>query len=631
MATSVTNPDANAELTDTPPPVAISPAHARELERGVVEYTDQIFSTITEDRDREREIRETSRILEFLEGKQWGEGARRSRNRPVVNKLRRHFWDNVGLLTDLAIAFQVRMLDAPNDFNAFQKLLNDLITHWANFGDFGDRLYDVILYGLLHTGPAKIQWNSSLADGLGDVQLISIAPWQWGVIGAGTNPQDAECIVYYPVVTRDHIARRYGKELAARVEYDMEYNSALSGSNYHRPGKISAESWSRMGEALRISLGVKRSNTAGDALYPMAMAKEFWLRDASVNESRNTVTVGPADSRGEPIVNWAYRVEPGMPLYPRGRVIVQAGGAVLEDSPSPYWHGKFPFPVFRPFRVPWKMSGDPMARSWMQMQRITNQIMGGVLDMIQAIIEPTLIGPKGAFPQADWDALDPGAAGGKIKYNNNAPRAPEYAKRAEIPGWVFTYLQEVSREFDMSSGASAMQQALGKKQVPSGDSLEMILNTRSLPVKVESRSLASFIEEGGGMVIANILQFYSAAHRTRVLGGRGIVPADYRPIYGEMITEGMEPEEFVRKFQGTVRRDTLLQAQKDQKIQIGLALSKMGKFSDRNLFRLLDDNFNFDANKDELLEEAKTRLIVAAAAAAMTGKGPGGGGGKGKK
>jgi len=620
MATSAIS----APAAETPRPSLISPSRAEELERDVVEYTDRLYEQATEDRDRERETRETTKIIRYLEGEQWGERARYARNRPVLNKLRRHFVDNVGLLTDLSIDFTVKLFDTLNSYSDFQRILNELAVHWAMKSHLEDRLHDVILYGLLHTGPAKIQWNSQLAGGMGDVEMVSIAPWQWAVLGAGTDPQQAECQIFFPIVTRDAIARRFGKHLASRVEYDMEYGGQLGGS-FHRPSRISKESWSRMGEALRVSLGIRKSSTAGDAAYPMAMQKEFWLRDDSVNESGETVTVGPADSQGNPLVNWAYRVEPGEPLFPRGRVIVTAGGKVLEDTCNPYWHARFPFPVFRPFRVPWKLSGDPVARSWMQMQSITNRIMGGVLDMINAIVEPTLIGPKGLFPAADWDALDPGAFGGKIRYNNNAPRAPEFAKRAEIPGWVFSYLQEVSKEFDMSSGAAAVQQALAKKQVPGGDSLEMIMSSRSLPVKVESKALASFIEDAGQMVISDMLQFYGVGHRVAILGAQGISSADYRPIYGEAIPQGMKPEEFVRKFQGVIRRDTLLQSQKDQKIQWAFALSKMGKISDKQLFKILDSNFNYDENRAELLAEARTKILVAAAAAALTGKGAAGG------
>jgi hypothetical protein len=612
------------QSSDVPPtPAGLSETAALKLESEVIEFTEKLYTTATGDNAWEKEVRETTRLLDYLEGRQWSDSARRARHRPCLNKVARHFWDSVGLLTDLSLDFSVKLFNRLSDFSDFEKMLNDLCVHWAMNNKFEDRQYDIILYGMLGTGPAKIQWNPALAGGMGDVELLPIASWQWATLGGGTNPQDAECVQYFPVVTKDYLVRKFGKT-ALRVQCDLEYSPGSLQGNFKRPPNISKDSWSRMGNALRTSLGIKSNPQADDTPYPMTMQKEFWLRDNSVNESSTTVTVGPCDPKGEPTVNWAYRVEPGEALYPRGRVIVQAGGCVLEDQPNPYWDAQFPFPVFRPFRLPWKSSGHPQMRSWTQMNNMINRILGGMQDYLHSVIEPTLIGPKGAMPQADWDALDPGAAGGKIKYNNNAPKGPEFMKKAEFPlAAAFQYLGEISKEFDMTSGSSAMQQALGKKQVPGGDSLDMILSARSLPIRVESRSLASFIEEGGGMVISRMLQFYSVAHRINILGAKGISSSDYTPLYGQALPSGMKGEDFVKRFSGVVRRDTLLASQKEQKQQVAIGLYKLGALSQRNLFRILDAGVDYDQNVKELLEEARIKILVAGAAAAAQGKGQG--------
>lgn len=607
-------------IAETPQsPATLSPSAALRLESDIIDFTNNLFETATSDHDYTQEVSETFKQLSFLDGKQWASGARYQRQRPILDLTSRHFWENVGLLTDLALDFQVKLFNKESDHSDLEDILNSLATHWAMRNQFEDRSYDVILYGLLHTGPSKIQWNSTLNGGLGDVQLVPIAPWQWATLGAGTNPQDAECIVYFPVVTKDHLIRRFG-ETAKRVDCDADYTGTLAGQ-FKRPQGMSQATWGRMGEAMRMQHGIKRSGSY-DNPYPMALQKEFWLNDNSLNEKSFTVTVGPSDANGNPLVNWAYRVEPGMPLYPRGRVIITAGGAVMEDQPNPYWHAVKPFPVFRPFRLPWQMNGRKMMRSWMQMQSIINRIVAGTLDYIISVNEPTLQGPKGAMAPADWDAVDPGAPGGKIKTNNNAPRPLEFMKRAEYPvAPVFQYLNMIREEFNMQSGSSAIQQALGKKQVPGGDSLEMIMSSRSLPVRVESRSLASYLEEAGSMVIANMLQFYSVGHRVAILGSKGISASDYRPIYGQSIPEGMAPENFVRQFTGAIKRDTMLQSQKDNKIQVAFALRKMGDLSAKNLYKLLDINFNYEENKRELLEEARLKLLVAAASAELAGKG----------
>ena len=628
MATTPTTPA--PAIGETPPsPSTLSPGAALKLENEILQWTDKLFESATEDQDYQNEVRDTMRLMEFVfSSKQWADKSRYARNRPVLNISRRHTWETASLLTDLALDFQIKTYDHFDSHSEFESMLNELCTHWALRNYFEDRIYDCVLYGLLHTGPAKLQWNSALNGGMGDVQLVPIAPWQWATLGCGADPQDAECIIYFPPVTKDYLIRRFGNN-ARRVECDADFGSALSG-HFNRPAHITKQSWATMGPALKRSLGI-RTASGSDNPYPAALQKEFWLNDDSTNESSRTVTVGPCDSNGEPTVNWAYRVEPGEKLYPRGRVICTAGGCVLEDTCNPYWHAKKPFPVYRPLRLPWQMSGDSTIKPWTLMNSVINKILGGSLDSLYSINEPTLIAPKGAFPKGDWESLDPGAAGGKISYNNNSPKAPEFAKRAEFPfAPAMQSIDMIKKEMDMSSGASAMSQALGKKQVPGGDSLEMILSSRSLPVRLESRALTSFVEDLGFMGVSDILQFYTVAHRVAILGKRGISESDYRPLYGAAYNaeSGMRPEEFVRRFQFTVKPDSTLASQQTDKIPVALSLRKLGDLSSKNLFKRIDPNFDFEGNKQELIDEARTKLVIAAANAALTGKGQSKGGKK---
>jgi len=584
---------------------------AQDFEHEVVQWCEALYQQAMNDRDRDKEIRDTMKLIDYLEGKQWMERMRRARSRPVVNKTFKHFWENIGLLTDLALDFQVKLFNKIGDYSEFEKMLNKLAVHWAMKSDFEATLQDVVVYSMLHTGYAKIQWNPSLNAGMGDVQMIPVAPWNMLIIGAGTNLQDAECICYHHVVTLEHLIRTYG-ETARRVKPDPQY-SDLSGTEVMKPKHVSKESWNRMGTVLRQLLGDSPETIA--AQYQMVMLKEFWMKDDSVNTSSEPIWV-PNDK-----YSWSYLVQPGEKLYPRGRVIVIAGGCVLSDSPNPYWHAFFPFISFRPFRVPWKLSGMSPMRPIMQMNNVINRVNGGIMDMIIHIIEPTLIAPKAAFPPGDWEALDPSAYGAKIKYNNNAPRPPEFQSKRELPAFVFSYLQEISKEAESTSTGSAITQALSKKQVPGGDALEQIKNSRSTPVRVQSRALETFIRTGGYMTICNMLQFYSVGHRIEVLGGEGIASADYRPIYGEARPQGMKPEDFVRKFMFVIKPGSTLAIEKSEKIQYAFKLRSMGDLSSRGLYRILDDNFDFERNKEELLEEARLKLIVAAANAALTGKG----------
>src|SRR5277367_5484841 len=366
-----------------------------QFESGIVSWCEQLYLQATQDKDRDKEIRDTMKLMDYLEGKQWSDQMRRARSRPVINKTFKHFWEGVGLLTDLSLDFEVEVPKHPSDYSEFQSMLNKLLTFWGKHSDFESCLQDIIVYGLLHTGYAKLQWNSSLNGGMGDVQVIPVAPWNFIVIGGANDLQQAECCIYHHVVTVEHLLRTYG-ETARRVRPDPQY-ADLSNSEVLKPKHITKESWSRMGTVFRQLVGDPAE--VADAQYQMAMLKEFWLRDDSINESSEPVWV-PNNK-----YTWSYLVQPGGKLYPRGRVIVTAGGCVLVDSPNPYFHAKFPFASFRPFRVPWKISGMPPMKSVMQMNTIINRINGGILDNINQIIEPSIIGPKSAMSPADWEAL----------------------------------------------------------------------------------------------------------------------------------------------------------------------------------------------------------------------------------
>ena len=183
-----------ASLEAPPSPRVTRPTDLRQLENEVVQFTERIHEAVTTDRDREREIRELVRIMDFIDGKQYSSGQRYGRNKAVVNKTRRTFIENVGVLTDLALSFTVKMFgDRLNEYSELELLLKELAVHWSQSNEvqMEQNLYDMILYGLLREGVGKIFWNSTL-NGMGDVQMLPIAPWQWGCIGAGTKHQDAE-------------------------------------------------------------------------------------------------------------------------------------------------------------------------------------------------------------------------------------------------------------------------------------------------------------------------------------------------------------------------------------------------------------------------------------------------------
>jgi hypothetical protein len=579
------------------------------LEHEVLSWADSVYDEAERELADSREIRITSKLIDYISGQQWNAKSRYGRSRPTVNRLFRLFVETAGLLTDIEPDFKVKFSNEDEQFYKLQELVNEMIVDWAEASDFEMELTQSVMWALIHTGYAKIQWNPLLNGGLGDNEFMPLGPLNVMTIGAGNKLQNDECVIARWPVTIETIRRTYG-DLAEGVSADLETNEPTGEAS--RPGKMSQSTWVRLNPQLKKLLG-KRQIDAKRSRFPKAMLKQFWFRDGSINEGRTTEWVG--DQK----YNWAYQVEPGMPWYPRGRFLVIAGGKVLQDGPNPYWHGMFPFAKLRLIRVPWSPQGispmDPIA----MMSDIVNRINGGIMDMIRAAIEPRIVAPKAAFAQSVWDSMDPGAPGSKMQYNNNSPRVPEFPKPPELPAYVLQMKQDVEKEQDASSGAAAINQTLQKKQVPGGDSLEMIMNSRSIPVRFMGRGLASFLTEVGTQVVANQMQFSTSKSRIAKFGTKGLTDADFEPFYGQFLSKGMQPETFVRQMTFSIRKGSLLKIEQQDEVQIAFAMLKMGVLSRKALYRKLKiPKGEVDRIEAELKQEAIEKIQLAGLAGAAT-------------
>jgi hypothetical protein len=253
--------------------------------------------------------------------------------------------------------------------------------------------------------------------------------------------------------------------------------------------------------------------------------------------------------------------------------------------------------------MPWTRYGLSALEPGAAIQNILNRINGGVMDTVNAAIEPTLIAPKAAFSDQSWDTMDPGAPGGKLRYNNNTPKVPEFRKPPELASYVLAVKQGLEKEQDMSSGSAAIQQSLQKKQVPSGDSLDMILNSKSVNVRLMGKNLKSYLTDIGSMVACNTMQFSPVKRRAQLFGGTGILDSDFTPRYGEMKPAGMEPEEFVRSMNFSIRKLNMA-AERSEDLTIAFGLRKNKDLSRKRLLLKLDSNFDTKQNDEELLAEA---------------------------
>lgn len=559
------------------------------------------------------------RIIQYLSGNQWpSRPTAYGNSRPVTNRMFRQYWEIISLLTDGKPEPEIKVYDGDEGYSDIQKVIGQLLEVWAAKPNYADALQDIIGFGLLARGIGKVQWNPRLSGGMGDVEILSINPLNFYTLGGDGSVENAECCIEMRWVTMASLRRRFGA-LADGIEPEP---MGLPSSQVMRPRQLSTQEWSKLAPNMQRILGVKAGGGTDERLFPMVRQRLYWFLDPAKNETSETKRVGPEGA------NWSYLVEPGMPLFPRGRILTVAGRKVLNDTCNPYFDGPNPYIEMIPLRPAWGTDGMSLMGNLIGPQDIINRIMAGLLETIKAGLIPTIIAPKDSISRGDLDNISTTISGGKLEYNMRLAQGnkPEFRKQPETPQLALPFLNMTMREMDQTTGSAAVDAAAQKEQIPSHDTMEMIQNSRSGMVRLMGRRLEGFLNRGGNKVVSRMLQFYSVGHRVAILGEKGITSNDFSPLYGSLLSGGMMPEEFVRKFQFSIRPGSALSFDKETRAQMATILCERGLLSQRGMWRALNQagsNVDIEQNERELIQEAKIKIALAALGGAAAGKGKG--------
>jgi hypothetical protein len=553
------------------------------------------------------ELKEMSSALDYLSGLQWKETMPSYRAKPVSNEILSQFWETVGLLTDIKPMFKITDIGGSGEYSKTQSLLNKMAKGWAGNGNFERTLAFCTMFGTLTTAPAKVYWNPFARGHSGDpsdgdisFESLSIS----SVLRLGIQDwdiQNDECVIYRRTRTLDWIKRAFPRmgKLVKAEEAKSKYTVDVQSPVTVMPSVFQ-----------NLSPGMKRMMGAGDrtsvtSVYPKAEVREFWKRDDMVNTSPNKIWVGPEGS------SWGYWVSPGQKMYPRGRLIIRANGVTLYDEPNPYFHRRYPFALLGLNAVPWQEYAMSLISPWMKQQDILNQILAGVIQCVKKAINPALMASKSAINPEAMRAIDSSKPNLKITYSQNASSPPIWQAPPNVPAYVLQTYGLVQKSMQQSSGAAAVGDAAGKKQVPGGDTLDKITFAKNTPIRMMGRNLEGFVDEVGSLWTATALQFYDAGRRMELLGEQGMTKEDTDDTPGSLIPHGINSEAFVRRWQLKCDKGTLLNVQRQDKIQIAFGLRKGRDLSRNKLFEILDWNLNLKENEDELIEEAKKMAALA--------------------
>lgn len=246
---------------------------------------------------------------------------------------------------------------------------------------------------------------------------------------------------------------------------------------------------------------------------------------------------------GQPIARKAVRED--CLLYPNRRLMVSVEGVIVNPDPqnqaSPYWHGKVPVTMFRADDWAWNFLGFPITRYGQSLERMSIGLWRGMEDAMNGRLSPSR-----AYDRNNT------SAGLAAALNTRIPNqyvgldlgmlGDQALPKPLLPFQWYEYPPHYLQAQDMLRGMIKEQmgvadaQALARaRQLPSGDSVEKIMETLGPLVKDQSRNMEESIRGMGDMWKSNFFQFITAGRRLQTLGPEGVAEEDWDYEPGSLI------------------------------------------------------------------------------------------------
>jgi len=542
--------------------------------------------------EKNQEIGKISKYIQYISGQQWPSRGRPSyKSSPTDNRIWRLLWELIAILTDIKPIFEIRA--TKKEYEKQAEMLNKVTRSWWLTSDADINLGMIIIYAILTTGYGKLTWDEELRQGEGDFSLMPIGPNDLLPLKPRYSLQSSQAVIYKTIMPLGWFKKKFGAR-GGLVQPDVNFSRYSSSPS--RPGHVPSMIYDNLSPQMQRMVG--GTEASQNSSYPVALYREFWIKDYTYNESSASVFMG------RPKSNWGYTVEPGKRLYPRGRMIAMGGPIILYDGPNPYWHGQFPFGALKMNSVPWQFLGLSDIGPLIPLQDIVNNILAGVIDMVKKAVNPGFYGPKNAFTETMWETIDWSMPGMKVGFNQNIATQPQFAPATQLPSFVLQTLQLAAREMDQSSGIAAITEAVKKKQVPSGEVLDRIKEAQQTPLRLKGRNIEVFLRDLGQQNISNVFQFYTAERRMYMLGDEGLTFEDFDWDPGTAVPAGVRPEDHAKSFVFMIQPGSLLNANKVEEMLLWRALRIQGDLDRRTFYKKLDmPGVNVDTIEKNLKQE----------------------------
>jgi len=335
----------------------------------------------------------------------------------------------------------------------------------------------------------------------------------------------------------------------------------------------SQASWIRRGldrvqKFVAPALRAAGSSTSRDESvpYPTVDVYNTYVLDYSVNETDHIIPMG------EPGTSWYYEVPyVGMDIptgqnnsagqalyrkatvedakmYPLRRLITWTSGCQIRDDTSYWWHGMVPAIQFRLDDWPWEFLGFSQVRDNNSMQDSIIKLLRAMDDSANARLRPPLQYDTASISKSFMERFDPrqgGQTAGLPLSMGEPIKTIVPADYYNIPAQTFELIKDYKAMIDSQMGVNDVTAIAKARQIPSGDSLDKIMQMAGPLMTDKSRNMERSLRQMGEMVKGLFFQFYTTPRKLQILGEDSITSEDWDYDPGNMIPShlpGEDPE-----------------------------------------------------------------------------------------
>lgn len=445
-----------------------------------------------------------------------------------------------------------------------QTILNKAYMAWQTM-TFADRtIRKAWQYaGAAGTGYVGTRWEPNYwYKGKGEIVLDAYGPLDVLPVGLprSHNLQNAYGVAIR-VETPIHEAIRRYPEFADQIRPSRE-TSKGRGTVISQAVKYASAVFRRFGPGLAQENEPAPWETT-DLFY-------IYIDDDTINDTGQPILMG------DPGTTWSYTVPSigdriitgqdgqGRPvyrdatpddclLYPNRRKIVVANDGELVLTPNPtvqvneYWHGRVPIVQFRADDWPWGFLGFPLTKAGMSLEKANIDMMRGMVDSINVRLSPPRAFDRNTMSYSLAQTLNTRipnqVVGLDLTLGGEQIRPLLPPQYYDVPPIVPELIQQNESRIAHQMGTTDAAALSRARQLPSGDSLEKMMETLGPIIKDQSRNMESSVRDMGEMWKFCSFQFYSAPRRMQMLGQSGLVEEDFDYDPGSLIPSQIDGQD----------------------------------------------------------------------------------------